>query len=784
MDMSKELEHKVHELEEITGIPEPVIDLTEEDIIVDMPEEENVSGQLEEITGLQDITSSTIIIEDESPPLQIQKGDDDIISITANVDAINKIKVVKHTVAHDKLRKEERLFEGIPEPLESSKSKQVESHVNDSYIDTTIDDENREIKGKIYYDKNIDALIIEDFSEDEEFAQKEKIASEHVTQKYEFEAEKQIREPEPADEDTLSGDERKVQKPEADVITIKIPPEVRNKIEEKDIEDFQFINLDEAEQIASEDILILSEDDLIEELEEYDLIPLDSTTEEKKSQEKKKEKVTQDIKVSAKKHEPEKKETVAALQPVDVELLEETDVTPVKEKKTAETTKPTKEDPIQKKEIIHEEENILLTQEEIPVVEEIVGEIPAIAADVKDKSRDTSQPPSHEKKIDAITLEEEPVSVTTKETDSSFDTQQLIMDYAQNKIETIPDNLAVVANQKILIIDDVGVDVQEQLQSQENPIDDIDKLVSGMIEITEGEATILKEASSKEEDEYIAPLLTGTLPTFQDKMLEFEEEYKFKDDDIVFIDNAVLVDEYDKYLKVIDDYYETKAVKKSSSTVELFGLTKDEFEFFYDILFEKEYEAIRASKAFKDITVGRDHPEKDATLVKQCKYIQAKPQSLSEKEKKSIEENIESPVAVIIEENIDDIVARLKKIKPQVDIKKLLDKIPREISNLQDVKSVKPDIIVEDKPLKQEDKKDEEDKEEIINITDQVVILDSKEDVNRFVDTLPVEKQENIRRLLKYLDSLFDKLPEDVIKNFANSEYFDLYVKVLNELGV
>jgi len=49
---------------------------------------------------------------------------------------------------------------------------------------------------------------------------------------------------------------------------------------------------------------------------------------------------------------------------------------------------------------------------------------------------------------------------------------------------------------------------------------------------------------------------------------------------------------------------------------------------------------------------------------------------------------------------------------------------------------------------------------------------------------MPVEKRASIRKLLKYLDSLFDKLPEEVIKNFANSEYFDLYVKVLNELGV
>ena len=75
-------------------------------------------------------------------------------------------------------------------------------------------------------------------------------------------------------------------------------------------------------------------------------------------------------------------------------------------------------------------------------------------------------------------------------------------------------------------------------------------------------------------------------------------------------------------------------------------------------------------------------------------------------------------------------------------------------------------------------------KDEAFDISDKVVILDNKDDLNRFVDTMPVEKQENIRKLMAYLDNLLEELPEDVIKNFANSEYFDLYVKVLNDLGI
>ncbi len=48
----------------------------------------------------------------------------------------------------------------------------------------------------------------------------------------------------------------------------------------------------------------------------------------------------------------------------------------------------------------------------------------------------------------------------------------------------------------------------------------------------------------------------------------------------------------------------------------------------------------------------------------------------------------------------------------------------------------------------------------------------------------PDEKQDDLKKLMKYLDGLFEKLPEDVVRNFADSEYFDIYVNVLNDMGV
>ncbi len=43
---------------------------------------------------------------------------------------------------------------------------------------------------------------------------------------------------------------------------------------------------------------------------------------------------------------------------------------------------------------------------------------------------------------------------------------------------------------------------------------------------------------------------------------------------------------------------------------------------------------------------------------------------------------------------------------------------------------------------------------------------------------------EDIKIIIKYLDSLLDKLPDDVIKEFAESEYYDLYNKILSKLGI
>lgn len=797
-----------HALEEIADVPEAVIDLTEEDIVIDYPEAELVSGELEEIMDLPEASSSSLIIEDEHPPVQQLSDSNSIINMTMHVDAVSSIRAVKESVRQKVIKEKElQLFEDIPAPMEQVDSLKNKYDMDTGNIYVDIDANKRQVKAKIYYDAGSDALYIEDITDDDGAYKHEEFPADVPRAPRDEPKVRPIEQAVHESNDELLEPHHTAAQ-DADILTIEIPPEVRMKIDEKEMADFHFINLDEAEQIADEEILILTEDDLIEELDEYDLIPVENAVKSK-------------IKIDVQKQKSAgvKPSVTVPSEPRKAELMPEEKKAPDKqqddirhsidegveeiiigEEKLDETIRDKKiaghSSEIQSKEIFELSDKIHETpikdsaiapkesaKEDLPVMLDPVFNQNEIRKEEVISNMDTlsaKSDASKQHKAESVSLDEENAAESTainmRMSDSSYKTQKPSDGLSRNKIEVIPSDFInpMTDNQKILIIDDAGVDVEE-VRLQLDHIDDIDRLVSGMIEITEGEAKILHEATAKEEERYIAPILTGTFPAFHDRIIDFEEEFKFKDDDIVFVDNAIRLEEYDKYLKVIDDYYETKIVKKGSATIELFGLNSDELLTFYNVLFEKEYTTVKASKTFKDVTVGRDQPVQDHTLVKQFKYIEARPQSLTDKEKLSIEEDIESPIAVVIEENVDDIVDRLKILQPNADIKSLLQQSP--------VKMVGAKDMLEDESVFAGRHKDEW-KDEAVNITNQVVILDSREDISRFIDTLPVEKQENIRKLLKYLDSLFEKLPEDVIKKFADSEYFDLYVKVFNELGV
>ena len=51
-------------------------------------------------------------------------------------------------------------------------------------------------------------------------------------------------------------------------------------------------------------------------------------------------------------------------------------------------------------------------------------------------------------------------------------------------------------------------------------------------------------------------------------------------------------------------------------------------------------------------------------------------------------------------------------------------------------------------------------------------------------EELPEDLREDVKSVLSYLDQLLEALPEDKIKQFAQSEYFGVYKRLFEELGL
>ena len=45
-------------------------------------------------------------------------------------------------------------------------------------------------------------------------------------------------------------------------------------------------------------------------------------------------------------------------------------------------------------------------------------------------------------------------------------------------------------------------------------------------------------------------------------------------------------------------------------------------------------------------------------------------------------------------------------------------------------------------------------------------------------------KKEELKKMISYLDTLFDELPEETVRKFSNSEYFELYKKIMSDLDI
>jgi len=61
----------------------------------------------------------------------------------------------------------------------------------------------------------------------------------------------------------------------------------------------------------------------------------------------------------------------------------------------------------------------------------------------------------------------------------------------------------------------------------------------------------------------------------------------------------------------------------------------------------------------------------------------------------------------------------------------------------------------------------------------------STEDAKDVVgEEIPTNIKKDIKSVLSYMDQLLESLPEEKIKEFAESEYFEMYHRLFSELGI
>lgn len=254
----------------------------------------------------------------------------------------------------------------------------------------------------------------------------------------------------------------------------------------------------------------------------------------------------------------------------------------------------------------------------------------------------------------------------------------------------------------VYIIDDEAGTEDDLKKEIERDEEKLRQIVSGIVELVKGEARQL-DVSGEEEESYLkidAPV------KFEDFHVETEEKVSFVDEDIDFVDRIFIEEEK----------AEEASLNEDTAEIGERGLAAEE-------TIEKAPEKEEAGFSGKDL-----------------RYILPKSDSLSDEEKKSIEEDLRSGGALILEENVDDIRERLDYV-----MKKKIE------ASIQD-------------------------------ITDKIRIIEDDNEVNDSVRKLIMENKDDLERLMKYLDGLLGKLPEDDIKKFADSDYYDLYLRVLKEM--
>lgn len=557
----------------------------------------------------------------------------------------------------------------------------------------------------------------------------------------------------------------------------KFKEKVGHKIpDDFDLSSIGKIDLHEAERIANEEIVFLSEEDLIDGLEDFELIPIKSSEKVSVMAERKIEAEgapasdASDISVSSEiisdevlfedfNEDKEKViETGSAYLPDEENLL----LAPSPDAQAI------TEEPVSQEEIEFKIRETVI--EEIPGEEKLAGESDDfLIADESDIIElDLDEMISQETVRNEIHNESEILKQRIDE--GNFDSQldDIIKPVVtEDEYEFIPgiyDDSSLGEN--IKFIDDSHVDKKGKELAPVFESDPLTENLVRMVDVSDGTLLIIDEiAEAHERIEYI--LDDSKAYDAASLALLFKEEQFMDDTDFDFIDNAIVRDDYTVYIQEIDEFLKSREVLSGSEVYEILGLLPEEIQDIDEKLFGDYYKEFDDEYELEFISPELSFFDRGFVKKKELSYFINDEHSFFDDERKSIEDDITSESAIIFEEDVSEIIKLLEEsdvaLKVDENIPELLD-----IQDIQDIEEIR-EIVDEEQP-------------EFIDITDRIIILEDRTEIERITSEFP-DKRDDLVKLLSYLDGLLEKLPEESIRKFAESEYFDLYAKVLKETG-
>lgn len=618
-------------------------------------------------------------------------------------------------------------------------------------------------------------------------------------------------------------------------VKIDLKNGLKKKLPENfNINDIGNIDLREAEKIANEDILFLTENDLIIGLEDFDLIPLkngasssidEPVTPMNGGKSAVKQQKDKDPLITYPPSESRNEKDIS----ITIEEKEQAIIQSILSNGAGEATEVSGETVLEeelssspdifpgnarKEEPGEEEKTEVISDESVEIADDVEFE------DIMEFSEPEFSSLSEDDFVEIPATEsmKDKVIVPGKKVEELAIAEiKSVDEYTSNQIKEIG-----LDDSRVKFIDD------ESFAKGEVPVpvfgeSELEKISVDIEEIIEGRPIILTEAENGEDHKMVASFISDDRNAYSDLIIDFEDaEYKYRDTELDIIESSIIGDDYSDYIKKIDDYYDATGVVGTQGTktsIEIFGLSEYEMGGIEEHLFHEEYKGIDIEAEVDLFKVDFGLIDLSESREKNYRYITSHSEELDETIRASIEEDLSSDNALIFEEDVEEIEKILgreiddpkkpttkernkkrlgetvRKEKSSVDVQVLdetlqsIDEIDDEIvftdSNLEIiVEDFYDEMASESPPIEAVGSLAESGHEEIYDITDKIVILDDDIDIDRFIKKFPENKQDNLKTLLKYLDGLFEKLPESTIKSFADSEYFDLYTKVLNDMGI